>query len=221
MTKSNSNLNPPSSRKLWCSKDQGKFLLYILDVVVPLLRSNILESVRDLVTEYVEQVTYCLYGYPVKRARLRHIEDHEATAIEITWDRAIQLFDIFRPDNLPEFDSYKLESISAEMEQLLNKIVPLIPKDFDPAPHSSEIRNYVNGLRSDLPDELHILPARIACIYYLLADYYFKSRDFSKSVRFYMLDLTITPTRFDSWAGLALSKATKLESKLNSCQPIK
>lgn len=94
-------------RKGWCSRNSGKFLLYILEVVVPLLRSTILEPVRELVMEYIEQITYCLYGYPAKKARSKHIEEHDSIQIDLTWDRALQLFDIYRPDNLPEFNSYK------------------------------------------------------------------------------------------------------------------
>lgn len=106
------------------------------------------------------------------------------------------------------------------MEQLLTKIVALIPKHLDPSAHTTEIRNYFSGQRNDLPDPINILPLRISCIYYLLADFFFKNSDFSKSIHYFILDLTLNPTRFDSWAGLALSKATKLETKLNSCNII-
>jgi hypothetical protein len=88
-------------------KENGRLLLYILNVIVPPLRSPLLEPCRDIVNEYLEQVTYCLYGFPTKKARLRHIEEHDAKNIELTWERGIQLFNIYRPDHLPEFDSYK------------------------------------------------------------------------------------------------------------------
>lgn len=94
-------------RKKWCDKDESKFLLKILDVVTPRLRSPEFEHSRDIVVEMMEQTTFCLYGYPPKKGRSKHIEDHGAKNIELTWERAIQLFDIYRPDNLPEFNSYK------------------------------------------------------------------------------------------------------------------
>jgi calcineurin-binding protein cabin-1 len=94
-------------RRQWCTKDNSQLLLYILNVIVPPLRSPLLEPCRDIVNEYLEQVTYCLYGFPTKKARLRHIEEHDAKNIELTWERGIQLFNIYRPDHLPEFDSYK------------------------------------------------------------------------------------------------------------------
>lgn len=37
-----------------------------------------------------------------------------------------------------------------------------------------------------------------------------------KANKFYMLDLTVNPDRFDSWAGMALNRMSKVESKLNS-----
>lgn len=103
------------------------------------------------------------------------------------------------------------------MEQFLNKIYKLIPKNLDVSSKKVEIFNFISGTRTSLPDEIQILPSRIACIYYLLADYYFKNRDFSKTIDFYILDLTLHPNNFDSWAGLALSKSTRLEMRLNSC----
>lgn len=94
-------------RRQWCSLEKGRFLLFILDIVVPKIRAPILDSVRECVTETIEQITYCLYGYPAKKARSRHIEEHDACQIEMNWLQAQQLYDIYRPDSLPEFDSYK------------------------------------------------------------------------------------------------------------------
>lgn len=91
----------------WCTKEYGALLLYTLDIVASRLRTPYLEPYRDIISEYLEQVTYCLYNFPPKKARARHIEEHDACNIELTWDRAVQLFDLYRPDTLPEFNSYK------------------------------------------------------------------------------------------------------------------
>lgn len=202
-------------KRFWCTRDGGQLLLYTIEMIAPILRAPLYDSSRDIVMEYMEQTTYCLYGYPPKKARSRHIEEHEATSVELTWQRAIRLFDLYRPENLPEFNSYKLESISTDMEQLLLKIVPLIPKEMDPTFAISNINDFISGSRELLPDDCVLLPYRISCIYYLLADYYFKNRDFSKTLKYYPLDLACHPDRFDSWAGIALSKASKIETKLN------
>ncbi|GAB0096771.1 calcineurin-binding protein cabin-1-like [Sergentomyia squamirostris] len=208
-------------RKFWCTKDGGQLMLHTLDIIVPILRSPMLEPFKDITMEYIEQITYCLYAYPPKRVRSRHIEEHEAVQCTMTWERAIQLFEIYRPDPLPEFDSYKVDSITADLEQLFQKIIGLVPKDFNVSSASGIIRDFISGDNDTLSDVSLVpnFPMRIASIFYLLADYYFKNRDFSKSVKYYVQDLSFNPCRFDAWAGLALSKATKLETKLNSCIP--
>lgn len=103
------------------------------------------------------------------------------------------------------------------MEQLLQRIIALIPPEIDPSTRSNEIEKFIAGQLSELPKGYDIIPYRVQPIFYLLADYYFKNRDFTKSVKYYILDLNNYPIRFDSWAGLALSKASLLETKLNSC----
>lgn len=203
-------------RKQWCMKDSGKLLIFLLDILVPIYRTPLLEPFRDTIAENLEQTTYCLYGYPAKKVKLRHIEEHDARNVELTWERAIQLFDLYRPDTLPEFDSFKLSSITSEMEQLLQKIILLIPKCLDISPFTGEIKKFINGTSASLPKEINILPAKIASIYYLLADFYFKNRETGKAIKFYISDLTMKPDRFDSWASLSLCKQSKLEMKLNS-----
>lgn len=203
-------------RKSWCMKDNGKMLIYLLDVLAPIYRTPMLDPFREAIVENLEQTTYCLYGYPIKKAKLRHIEEHDAKNIDLTWERAIQLFDLYRPDTLPEFDSFKLSSISSEMEQLLQKILPLIPNCLDISPFTCEIKKFINGTSSTLPKEINILPPKIASIYYLLADFYFKNQETGKAIKFYISDLTMKPDRFDSWASLSLCKQSKLEMKLNA-----
>lgn len=203
-------------RKQWCMRDSGKLLLFLLDNLAPIYRTPLLEPFRDYIAEHLEQTTYCLYGFPAKKARLRHIEEHDAKNIELKWDRAIQLFDLYRPDTLPEFDSFKLASISSELEQLLQRILLLIPKCLDITPFVGEIKNFLNGLNASIPKEINILPSKIASIYYLIADFYFKNQDTGKPIKFFISDLTMKPDRFDSWASLSLCKQKKCEDRLNS-----
>lgn len=149
-------------RKKWCSRDDSRFLLLILDTVTPRLRSPELEMARETVMELLEQVVYCLYKIrPKKQPRSKFIDEHDTRTAELTWERAIQLFDIFRPDTLPEFDSYKLQSISADMEALLQKILQQIPKCLDVAPFTKGIKEFVSGASDQLPSELNLMPSRI------------------------------------------------------------
>lgn len=53
-------------------------------------------------------------------------------------------------------------------------------------------------------------------LYYLLGDFYFKSKEPTKAIKFYQLDLVLNSNRLDSWAGLALAKMSQMEQKLNS-----
>jgi calcineurin-binding protein cabin-1 len=207
-------------RKQWCMRDNGKFLIFLLDILTPIYRTPLIEPYKDIIAEYLEQTTYCLYAFPAKKARLRHIEEHDAKNIDLTWERAIQLFDLYRPDTLPEFDSFKLASISSEMEQLLQRILLLIPKCLDIQPFIGEVKNFINGVTKTLPKEMNILPSKISSIYYLLADFYFKNQETSKAVKFFMYDLTMKPDRFDSWASISLCKQSKLEMRLNAYNSI-
>uniref|UniRef100_A0A336LS40 CSON002665 protein n=1 Tax=Culicoides sonorensis TaxID=179676 RepID=A0A336LS40_CULSO len=207
-------------RRKWCSRDDSKYLMKILDEITPRLRSPELEHSRDIIMEMLEQTTYCLYNYPPKKVRSKHIEEHDAKPINLSWERAIQLFDIYRPDNLPEFNSYKLESISTDLEQLLGKILDKMPKCLDISQFTSSIKDFINGSALILPSEMNIMPQRIQTIYYLRADFHFKNKDFGKASRFYISDLTLRPNRFDSWVGLSLSKSNKIENKLNSSESL-
>lgn len=117
----------------WCTRDKGQLLLYVMEMIVPRLRTPALEAFRDIIAEYLEQVTYCLYGYPAKRARLKHIEEHDAQNVDLEWNQAIQLYDLYRPDDLPEFDSFKYVkyiSVHSHISDIL-KISLLFQKRFN------------------------------------------------------------------------------------------
>lgn len=148
-------------RKSWCSIDDSQFLLMIINTVTPRLRTPELEHVRSNLMEMMEQVTYCLYNYPPKKMRSKHIEEHNAKTVELTWERAVQLFDLYRPDNLPEFDSFKLLSISADMEALLQRILKIMPKCLDISQFISLIEEFIDNKTSKLPNEMNIMPIRI------------------------------------------------------------
>lgn len=102
----------------------------------------------------------------------------------------------------------------------MQRIIVLIPSDIDPNIKIDSISKFIAGQDKDLPKGLDLLPYRVQNIFYLVADHYFKNRDFTKSVKYYIPDLANFPERFDSWAGLALSKASLLETKLNTCDEI-
>lgn len=130
------------------------------------------------------------------------------------------MYEFYCPDSLPEFDSYKSISISSDLEQLLQRILVLVPSEFDPNTILPKLLEYINGIEEELPDPIEF-PNKARAIYYLLGDFYFKQRDMKKSAKYFFLDLCINPWRLDSWAGLALGNASQLEQKLTHCECFK
>lgn len=106
------------------------------------------------------------------------------------------------------------------MEALLQRIISLIPAEINVTKLSLPISEFIDGKGNTLPDAANVLQSEIKPIFYLLADYYFKSRDFTRAIKYYVMDLALEPTRFDSWAGISLSKASRVETKLNSTEVI-
>lgn len=119
--------------RTWCTKNNGEFLLYVMDTVTQKLGLPMLDQCQNEIVEYLEQVTYCLYRYPAKRARLKHIENHESQVIELDWSHAMQLYFIYEPKKMPEFDDFKRNSITSDMEQLLQRIIAIMPPEIDPS----------------------------------------------------------------------------------------
>lgn len=49
------------------------------------------------------------------------------------------LFDYFKPRSMPEFDSYKSSTISAELENLLKRLVVSLPESRQPDAHNVRV----------------------------------------------------------------------------------
>lgn len=80
---------------------------------------------------------------------------------------------------------FRNDSITSEMEQLLQRIVALVPPEIDPNLKTEEISKFIGRGTKELPTSLDVLPYRVQNIFYLLADHYFKNRDLTKSVKYY------------------------------------
>lgn len=93
--------------------------------------------------------------------------------LSLTWNHAQQLYEFYQPAALPEFDSFRYSSISNEMEQLLLRILALVPPDYDPQFLLSKIHDFLNGQIDKLPEPIKF-PDKVAAMYYLLGDYYLK-----------------------------------------------
>ncbi|KAF4526739.1 hypothetical protein B566_EDAN015309 [Ephemera danica] len=208
-------------KRSWCCLNEGALLLHSMEEIIPKLRSEAFAPFRSKLTPYVEQIIYCLYAYPNKKTKGRHLQEHSVPQLPLTFDRAQQLLEFYRPDELPEFDSYRLGSISADAEVLFKRILTLAPPESNPGNFIDEMKDYIFDLSPDLPKAKHTpLPPGVRDINYLLGDYYFKNSDLQKAIQYYLLDVCHNPDRLDSWAGMALARGSQLETQLNSCEAI-
>ena len=139
--------------------------------------------------------------------------------MDLTWEDALFMFEYFKPKTLPEFDSYKTSTVSADLANLLKKTATIVPRTDKPMLSLDTVSAYIEGTCSkapSLPDGADYSPPVVTELYYLLADYHFKNKEQSKAIKFYMHDICICPNRFDSWAGMALARASRIQDKLNS-----
>ncbi|KAH6935501.1 hypothetical protein HPB50_006286 [Hyalomma asiaticum] len=210
-------------RRSWCTLSDGVLLFLFVDVATQELskKSAVANVFHEDLNNGIEQCFYCLYGHPHRRGKVKHLQEHNAKQVSLTWNNCKQVFDFFKPQYLPGFDSYKASTVSSELEVLLKSITALVPPDQDPSNMESTIAAYIDGSVDTfptLPDTSNFSPV-VLQLYYLLGDYYFKNKEFAKAIRYYTLDVCLNPERLDSWAGLALSRSTQIEQRINSCEP--
>ncbi|XP_056232219.1 calcineurin-binding protein cabin-1 isoform X2 [Seriola aureovittata] len=208
-------------RSLCCSSDGAllKFFVRVLEKEFAASSSNDAHPYKEELEMALEQCFFCLYGYPSKKSKARYLEDHSSPQVELLWSEALFMFQYFKPKSLPEFDSYKTSTVSAELANLLRRFVGIAPSSDTPILTMEEVAAYIEGMTEKapcLPEGSAPAPAIINEIYYLLADYHFKNKEQSKAIKFYMHDICVCPNRFDSWAGMALARASRIQDKLNS-----
>ncbi|CAB3224806.1 unnamed protein product [Arctia plantaginis] len=201
----------------WCCTSQGKLLYFILDTVVPRLRSPALSKSLEQVCQYMEQCVYCLFGHPGRKHKLKYLVDHNASALSLDWNRAQQLYEIFKPPVLPALEG-KVPGISNDTEQLFHRILALLPPENDPSKYLPEIDKFMKGVEDKLPQVPQLIPYKMRDIYFLLGDYYFKKEDGKLGVKYNMLDVVVNNDRLESWAEITLAKAVNLDRILNSCK---
>ncbi|XP_078360870.1 calcineurin-binding protein cabin-1-like isoform X1 [Oculina patagonica] len=209
-------------RRGWCCNNEGVFLLLKVEVLTEELAKPVVPGREELVRD-LEQCFLCLYGHPSisKKAKARNLVEHNSTQIALTWSNSVVVFDYFKPPEPPTFDS-KSNTISAEVQNLLRRITAEIPKQELEAISFESVHSFIEGGDEPVPK----LPDRLVGvkrpvineIFYLLADFYFKNKEFSKALKFYMHDITVQPDRADTWAAMALARKSRLENKLNACE---
>lgn len=205
-------------RKVWCSLNDGEFLKFVVNELKDALDEPSNECFQDDIISVLEQTFHCLYGHPSKKSRGRYLEDHASRKLPLDWFGGQLLYKLFRPECLPEYDSYKTSAISSECATLLLKLKKLAPKidNFDEL--MLNIESYLNGTSDQVPTKPDDVDPLVEEIFYLLADFYFKNGETKKAMKYYIRDLSLCPTRLDSWAALALihsSFLTDLLSEVN------
>ncbi|XP_050679518.1 calcineurin-binding protein cabin-1-like [Leptidea sinapis] len=203
----------------WCAHSDSKLLYFILDTIVPRIRSPALSKSLEQISQYMEQCVFCLYGHPEKKSKVKYLLDHNVPPRTLDWERAQQLYEIFRPPILPALEG-KLSGISSDTEALFLRIITLLPNECDPQKYISDLEKYIKGVENKLPLFPPLLPYKMKDIYFLLGDYYFKKEDGKMAVKYNMLDVIINNDRLESWAQISLAKAINLERVLNSCKNI-
>ncbi|XP_028434344.1 calcineurin-binding protein cabin-1 isoform X3 [Perca flavescens] len=208
-------------RSLCCNSDGAllKFYVQVLKKEVAASSSNDSHPYKEELEMALEQCLFCLYAYPSKKSKARYLEDHSSPQVELLWCDALFMFQYFKPKSLPEFDSYKTSTVSAELANLLRRFSGIAPTSDTPILTMDELAAYIEGMTEKapcLPEGSAPAPPIIDEMYYLLADYHFKNKEQSKAIKFYMHDICVCPNRFDSWAGMALARASRIQEKLNS-----
>ncbi|MXQ97647.1 hypothetical protein E5288_WYG019122 [Bos mutus] len=209
-------------RRAWCCNSDGALLRFYVRVLQKELAAPTPEDAHPYKEELetaLEQCFYCLYSHPSKKSKARYLEEHSAPQVDLLWEDALFMFEYFKPKTLPEFDSYKTSTVSADLANLLRRIASIVPRTARPALSLDRVSAYIEGTSVKvpcLPEGADPSPPVVNELYYLLADYHFKNKEQSKAVKFYMHDICVCPDRFDSWAGMALARASRIQDKLNS-----
>ncbi|KAM6155714.1 calcineurin-binding protein cabin-1 [Rhynchocyon petersi] len=210
-------------RRSWCCNSDGALLRFYVRVLQKELAaastSEDTHPYKEELETALEQCFYCLYSFPSKKSKARYLEEHSAPQVDLIWEDALFMFEYFKPKTLPDFDSYKTSTVSADLANLLKRIATIVPRTERPVLSLDKVSAYIEGTSAEvpcLPEGADPSPAVVNELYYLLADYHFKNKEQSKAVKFYMHDICICPDRFDSWAGMALARASRIQDKLNS-----
>lgn len=83
-------------------------------------------------------------SFPVCRADVRTFV--RVLQVELHWNDALFLFRYFKPKSLPEFDSYKTSTVSAELANLLRRFAGIAPLSDTPMLTMEDVAAYIEGM---------------------------------------------------------------------------
>ncbi len=155
-----------------CTSHNGEFLLLALQHFIEF----------DVEDEILRCFT-CLYNFPMRRIPNSQSSSvaniHTSPNIKLKWEHCEALYHYFAPEELPEYDSLiRQTGITQDIEALLLRIVELVPENLKPSKHSEAILKYIEK-GDEIPFNTGAETSHITeTLYYLLADYYFKNKEF-------------------------------------------
>lgn len=68
-----------------------------------------------------------------------------SSQVELLWSNALFMFDYFKPKTLPEFDSYKTSTVSADLANLLRRLSGIEPLSNVPTLTMDDVSDYIDG----------------------------------------------------------------------------
>lgn len=191
-------------KKNCCTTDQGEFLMLYV--------KHLLHKSVDCEEKVIHGALSCLFNFPNKKPSF--VVAHKATRVPITWDFAEIIYPFFEADELPTYMSLlRKVGISSETEPILKEIAHATPDEFSPKQKVHIIEKFIDS--GGPLENIEISPHNVTKnVYYYLADYYFKNKEFAKAKEYYHYDLVINPDRFDSWAASGLIRANEVDNIL-------
>ena len=190
--------------KARCNAHSGEYLLLVLDYLI----NRCSEDNDDLVWRCIN----CLYGFTKKSYTFK---PHCNTHVRMSFENCLLLYNFLQPEELPEFDTAnKSNTVSSEIRDLLMQIIELIPAAHHPRAFTATLDEYLADGKP-LPAARNFQQHQITQnIFYLVADFYFKNKEFDKAMSYYRLDVCVSHHRFDSWAAIALILTSAIEEQI-------
>lgn len=66
--------------------------------------------------------------------------------VELLWSDALFMFQYFKPKSLPEFDSYKTSTVSADLANLLRRFAGIAPQSDTPTLSMDDVAAYIESM---------------------------------------------------------------------------
>lgn len=111
-----------------CTKDGGKLLSFAFDMIYASTKISGEEKKLRLA-----QISHCLFRLPSVRA-----EDHSCLSIDLSWERFLQLIQVYKYDALPFGDSLAEST-------LLERVVDALPPDHELFRRVAILRKFLTG----------------------------------------------------------------------------